>query len=196
MPSSCRYSPRVCRTAQRRWFTAIVLAAIVARLFAVGAVFVRNLPYHDRQFVGATWGDEAYAMSRALRTRDIAIGSATNRYDFFVAFDEYGRNGYVTALTAAQMIFGPTPYAVRLLNALLFTVGALALFRLCYTAFGALPAFGGLIVVPVLADAVRLVDLAFEGAAVLCRGCGNLHGHRQGCPWARFVAAVRRHSLP
>ena len=74
--------------AQRRWFTAIVLAAIVARLLAVGAVFVRNLPYHDRQFVGATWGDEAYAMSRALRTRDIAIGSATDKYDFFVAFDE------------------------------------------------------------------------------------------------------------
>jgi hypothetical protein len=133
--------------AHRRWLTAIVLAAIVARLFAIGAVFVRNLPYHDRQFVGATSGDEAYAMSRALRTRDITIGGATNKYDYFVAFDEYGRNSYVTALTAAQMIFGPTPYGLRLLNALLFTVGALLLFRLCHSGFGALPAFGGLVVV-------------------------------------------------
>ena len=114
---------------ERRWLTAIVAAALVARLLAIGVVFARNLPTHDDQFAGATSGDEAYTMGRALRTRDIVRGSTTNNYDFFIAFDEYGRNSYVAALTAAQVIFGPTPYSLRLLNTLLFTVGALLLFR-------------------------------------------------------------------
>jgi hypothetical protein len=137
---------RSLRPAERRWFAAIVLAAALARLLAVGGLFVRNLPFHDDQFVGAMSGDEAYVMSRALRTRDIVRGSPTTKYDFFVAFDEYGRNGYVRAVTVAQSILGPTPYSLRLLNALLFTVAVLLLFRLCHGAFGALPAFGGLVV--------------------------------------------------
>jgi hypothetical protein len=132
---------------ERRWLTAVVIATLVAHLAAIGVLFLRDLPNHDDQFVGATSGDGAYTMSRALRAREILRGSTTNLYDFFVAFDEYGRNSYVAAATAVQVIFGPTPYSLRLLNTLLFTVGALLLFRLCHSAFGALPAFGGLAVV-------------------------------------------------
>lgn len=133
--------------AERRWLTAIVVAALVTRAVAIGAVFVSNLPKHDDQFVGATSGDEAYAMSRGLRTRAILRGLTTDKYDFFVAYDEYGRNSYVTALTAAQVAFGPTPYSLRLLNTLLFTVGALLLFRQSRDAFGPQPALAGLAVV-------------------------------------------------
>ena len=129
---------------ERRWLTAILVAAMLARVVAIGALFVRNLPKHDDQFVGAASGDEAYAMSRALRTRAIVRGLSTDKYDFFVAFDEYGRNSYVTALTAAQVAYGPTPYSLRLLNALLFTVGALLLFRLSRSSFGPPAALGGL----------------------------------------------------
>src|SRR5258708_11014336 len=82
---------------ERRWVTAIVAAALIARLIGVGALFIRNMPFHDDQFVGATTGDEAYTMSRALRTRDILLGAKTGKYDYFVAFDEYGRNSYVKA---------------------------------------------------------------------------------------------------
>jgi len=133
---------------ERRWVIAIVAAAIAARLFAIGATFVRNVPLHDDQFVGAEAGDEAYAMSRALRTRDIVRESPTaTKYDYFVAFDEYGRNSYVTALTALEIVFGPTPYSLRLLNVLLFLIGALLLYRVCRTAFGGLPAAVGLVAV-------------------------------------------------
>jgi hypothetical protein len=133
--------------AQRQWLTVIVVVALAARVAAIGVLFLRDLPIHDDQFVGGMSGDEAYTMSRALRTREILRGSTTNLYDFFVAFDEYGRNSYVTAATATQVIFGPTPYSLRLLNTLLFIVGALVLFRLSLRAFGVLPAFGGLLVV-------------------------------------------------
>lgn len=131
---------------ERRWITAIIAVALIARLIGVGALFARNMPSHDDQFVGAASGDEAYAMSRALRTRDILRGSPTGKYDYFIAFDEYGRNSFVTALTASQLFLGPTPYAIRLLNTLLFTVGVLLMFHVARRAFGALPAGAGLLV--------------------------------------------------
>src|SRR5712671_4607284 len=95
---------------QRRWLTAILVVAAVARAVAIGGVLLRNAPSHDDQFVGAASGDEAYVMSRALRVRDIARGSPVGKYDFFVAYDEYGRNSYVDAVSALQVMFGPTPY--------------------------------------------------------------------------------------
>ena len=116
-------------------------------MLIVGGMFLRNIQVHDDQFVGATSGDEAYAMSRALRMRDIVRGWPTTKYDYFVAYDEYGRNSFTAALTGLQLIFGPTPYSLRLLNALLFLCGALLLFRVAYRAFGRVAAFGGLLVV-------------------------------------------------
>jgi membrane protein implicated in regulation of membrane protease activity len=96
--------------------------------------------------VGMLSGDEAYGLSRALRTRDVITGVPVTQYDYFVASDEYGRNSYITALTGIQVLFGPTPYSMRLLNMLLFTAGAVLLFRATRSAFGPLPAFGGLAV--------------------------------------------------
>jgi hypothetical protein len=132
---------------ERLRLTAIVGLALAVHLLAIAGLFLRNLPNHDDVFVGATTGDEAYTMSRALRTREILRGSPATLYDFFVAFDEYGRNSYVTAATALQLVAGPTPYSLRLLNTLVFTVGALLLFRLCRLSFGAIPALAGLLVV-------------------------------------------------
>jgi hypothetical protein len=132
---------------ERRWLTAILVSATLVRVVAIGGMLVRNTPHHDDQFVGAESGDEAYAMARALRVRDIVNGSPVSKYDFFVAYDEYGRNSYINIVSALQVIFGPTPYSLRLLNTLLFMAGALLLFRLCHAAFGPLPAFIGLVLV-------------------------------------------------
>ncbi|MCU1381468.1 MAG: hypothetical protein JWL71_165 [Acidobacteria bacterium] len=129
---------------ERRWLTAVVAVALVVRVAAIGGLFVRNLPNHDDLFTGATSGDEAYTMSRALRTREILRGSAPSLYDFFVTYDEYGSSSYVTAATMLQVIAGPTPYSLRLLNAVLFTIGALLLFRLSHAAFGFTAALAGL----------------------------------------------------
>jgi len=130
---------------ERRRVAVILALALAARLVVIGGIFLRQLPYHNDQFVGATTGDEAYTMSRALRTRAILLGLPVTKYDFFVAFDEYGRNSFVTALTAVELVFGPTPYAGRLLNVLLFCVGSLLLFHRARGAFGPLPASLGLV---------------------------------------------------
>jgi len=131
---------------ERRALNIVLVVALALRLAAIGALVVVNTPLHDDESVGMLSGDEAYGLSRALRTRDIAIGAPVSLYDYFVAGDEYGRNSYIAVLTGVQVLFGPTPYSLRLLNTLLFMIAAILLFRACRSAFGALPAFGGLVV--------------------------------------------------
>src|SRR4029077_15609456 len=101
---------------ERRALNVVLVAALVARVAAVGALFVINTPMHDDESVGMLSGDEAYGLSRALRTRDVITGVPVTQYDYVVASDEYGRNSYITALTGIQVLFGPTPYSMRLLN--------------------------------------------------------------------------------
>src|SRR5206468_6094575 len=92
-------------------------------------------------------GDEGYVLSRALRTRDILLGVAVTKFDYFIAFDEYGRNSYLDVLTWLQVVFGPTPYAMRMFNAVIFTTGGVLLFRAARRAFGWLPAYGALVII-------------------------------------------------
>jgi hypothetical protein len=131
--------------ADRRALRAVLIIALIARVVAVGALFVLNTPLHDDQSVSMLSGDEAYDLSRALRTRDVVTGSPVGQYDYFVAGDEYGRTSYITLLTGIQVLFGPTPYSMRFLNTLLFLIAAILLFRMTHAAFGRLPAFCGLI---------------------------------------------------
>lgn len=129
---------------ERRVLTAILATAVALRVAAIVAIFFASIPIHDDQFVGALTGDGAYSMSRALRTRDLLLGVPANKYDYVVAFDEYGRNSYVSFLTLAQVAFGPAPYGVRLMNSALFIAGALLLYRVARRAFGSAPALTGL----------------------------------------------------
>jgi len=129
---------------ERRWLNALLVIALAARLLAIGSIFIVNTPLHDDESVAMLNGDEAYGMSRALRARDVLTGAPVTRYDYFVTYDEYGRNSYITVLTAMQMLFGPTPYSMRFFNTLLFMTAGVLLFRTVRFAFGPLPAFGGL----------------------------------------------------
>src|SRR5438045_4903505 len=121
---------------ERRTLNVVLALALLVRLLVIGAVFLVNTPTHDDESVGVLSGDEAYGLSRALRTRDVVLGSATNQYDYFVAYDEYGRNAYIGFLTGIQLLFGPTPYSMRLLNSVLFMIGAILLFRFPRAGFG------------------------------------------------------------
>ena len=129
---------------ERRVLTTIVATAVALRVAAIVAIFFTSIPVHDDQFVGALTGDGAYSMTRALRTRDLLFGVPANKYDYVVAFDEYGRNSYVSFLTLAQVAFGPAPYGVRLMNSALFTAGALLLYRVTRDTLGLAPALTGL----------------------------------------------------
>ena len=133
---------------ERRALYVILGAALAARVAAVIGLVLIGIPNHNILSVGALSGDEAYNLGRAIRTRDILAGFAgLTHYDFFVVTDEYGRSSYLGLLTFLQVVFGPAPYGIRLLNALLFTTGAAILFRLVRPAFGRVASFTALTVV-------------------------------------------------
>lgn len=144
-PLLCLVAGRGLPEHERRILTTILASALAARLLAVIAMFVVGIPYHNDLAVGALSGDEAYNLGRALRIRDIMLGFGGTHYDYFVATDEYGRTSYLELLTRLQVVFGPAPYGLRLVNALLFTTGAAVLFRTVRPAFGVIPACLGLV---------------------------------------------------
>ena len=132
---------------ERRLLAMTLAIAFALRLLAIGALVVAGAVRHADPSLGAMLtGDEAYVLSRALRLRDILLGVAVSKFDYFVVFDEYGRNSYLGVLSWLQVVFGPTPYAMRMLNAVIFTGGSLLLFREARRAFGWLPAYLALLV--------------------------------------------------
>ncbi len=133
--------------ADRRVLTILLTAAIAVRVLFIIAIFLLNLPNHHDLWLGELAGDGAYGISRGLRARDLLLGIPTSRFDAFVVNDIYGRNAYVSLLTGLQVLFGPVPYSIRLLNGLFFLSGALVLFRLTRSVYGRLPAFAALTVV-------------------------------------------------
>jgi len=143
----CRYACRGLPDSERRLLAVTLAVAFALRLLVIGALVVAGAVGHADPSLGALLtGDEAYVLSRALRVRDILLGVAVSKFDYFVAFDEYGRNSYLGVLSWLQVVFGPTPYAMRALNAVVFTAGSLLLFREARRAFGWLPSYLALLV--------------------------------------------------
>lgn len=147
--------------AERRLLVIVLAAGLAARLLLVAGLVIVSLPSLNDLSLGAMTGDEAYYLGRALRARDIILGFTEGKYDYFVVYDEYGRTSYLGFLTAIQVLFGPTPFSMRVLNALLFVTGAALLFRIARKAYGPVPAVSGLVVL------LFLPSLIFSSISVL-----------------------------
>ncbi len=131
---------------ERRSLTALLWMALAARVAAIAGLFLIGLPGHSDISVGGLSGDDAYYFGRAIRARDLLLGFAAGKYDYFVVTDTYGQTNYLRLLTWLQVVLGPTPYGMRVMNAVMFIGGSAVLFRTVRTGFGAVPAFTGLTV--------------------------------------------------
>ena len=118
----------------------ILTVAFVSRVVFIGILFVLGIPLHNDLSVGALAGDEAYNIARSLRMRDVLLGLAGSKYDYVVAYDEYGRTSYLAFLTVLQVLFGPVPYGIKVLNAAVFVAGAAVMYRLVRASYGDWPA--------------------------------------------------------
>jgi hypothetical protein len=127
---------------ERRWVIAVLASALLVRLLVVVAMLLVSA--RDSQGALMLFGDEAYAQRRALRLRLIWAGMPGAPWDYINAFDEYGWSGFLYVLAYVQYLFGPAPFALRLVNTTLFVLGGALLFRLIRRAYGFLPAMGGL----------------------------------------------------
>jgi hypothetical protein len=129
---------------ERRRLVVLLAAALAARLLIVLALLLSNVGTASAQNAGVLFGDEVYSLGRSLRTRNILLGVPASKYDYEVMFDAYARTPYMSWLSWLQLMFGPSPYAIRLLNGVIFAAGAGWLYRLARRGFGEVPALGGL----------------------------------------------------
>jgi hypothetical protein len=126
---------------ERRWFMGIIIAAMVLRGAAIAWLFLSADP--SRPYA-VFFGDEELFKSRPIWIRNLGLGIPISGADYIYSFDETGRSGYLFVLAALQAIFGDTPYAIHVLNSVIYLGGVLLLYRPVRRAFGPLPAIGGL----------------------------------------------------
>jgi hypothetical protein len=167
---------------ERRVLYGVLGVAIAARLALIVVMFLAALPRLNDLSIGGLAGDESYNLARAIRARDIVLGFANGKYDYFVVTDEYGRTAYVWLLGWIQVIFGPTPYSMRLVNALMFLTGATLLYRQARIAFGPIPAIAGLTVL------LFIPSLLFSSVSLLKE---SLYFLATSLAIVTFVQAVR-----
>lgn len=187
MPILARLAGRGLPLDERRWLLGILGAAFAARALLIAAQAIAGIPHLNDMSIGALSGDESYYLSRALRSRDLLLGFTGSKYDFFVANDEYGRTSYLTLLTWLQVVFGPTPYGMKLVNAAFFLGSATLLYRLARSAFGMVPALIGLTVLVTLPSLfVSSVSLLKESLYALVASTVLV------CAW-RLIESARAH---
>src|SRR3989338_7033826 len=63
---------------------------------------------------------QAFALARSWRLRNVLLGIPQLKYDYMIAFEGYGRSSYLWVMTFLQVLVGPAPYVLRVLNAALF----------------------------------------------------------------------------
>jgi hypothetical protein len=142
VPFLLRAGGRGLPPAEARLLFTLLGTALALRVAAIAALFL--LGDHDSQSARILVPDEAYTIARTLRIRNVLLGIPLLKYDYLIAFEEYGRTSYLWVVTGAQLLVGPSPYGLRLVNVLWFLAAAVLLFRLARRSYGPLPAFAGL----------------------------------------------------
>lgn len=125
---------------ERRWVRGLLVAALAVRAALVAWLFVFGSA--DTAAFNIFFGDEQYMLTRSLRIRDFWLGLTLSPAGFIDLYDVYGRTSYLDVIAAVQMVVGPAPYGIHLLNAIFYGAGAVGLHRLCRAAYGRLAALG------------------------------------------------------
>jgi len=120
------------------WVRRLLVIAIAVRVVLVAGLFLFGTS--DHMWFNTFFGDEQYLLVRSLRLRQFWLGTPMSLEAFFDLFDSYGQTSYVDVIAYAQMLIGPAPYGIHLLNSAFFLVGVIILHRLVRRAFGRVPA--------------------------------------------------------
>lgn len=137
------YSARGSSERERRWILGTLAIGVGLRVALAVTLFLLEDP--RRRWLNNLIGDSIYNTQRALWLRNVAVGVPIHPEDFGRAFDGYGWTAYHYLLSTLQIIFGPAPVGLHLVNIVVFLVAAVLLYRLVRRSYGPVPALGVLI---------------------------------------------------
>ena len=127
---------------ERRWLTAILIAAVATRVLVIVGLFLAT--DHSQLPFGSLFGDEEYFIRRSLWMRNAAIGLPLHRADFVYAYDDYSRTSFLYVMAVLQVLCGPAPYGAHIFSIVCYLAASILLYRLIRPSFGPLPALLGL----------------------------------------------------
>jgi hypothetical protein len=127
---------------ERQWVRMLLVAAIVTRVLAIAALSLSA--NRDAGTFATFFGDEEFYQLRGLRLYNIWMGIPISRESFLYAYDKTGYTSYQNVLIFLQILVGPAPYGIHLLNAVLFLCGTVLMYRSVRLSYGPLPALAGL----------------------------------------------------
>jgi hypothetical protein len=136
---------------ERRILAVIFAVAVISRLLILGGLFLSV--DHTATPFGSLFGDEEYFKRRSLWLRSMALDVNISEADRRYATDEYSETSYLYLLAVIQVLVGDAPYGVHLFSLLAYLAGAVWLFRLVRSVYGAAPAalaFFGVLFLPTL----------------------------------------------
>jgi 4-amino-4-deoxy-L-arabinose transferase-like glycosyltransferase len=126
---------------ERQWLLALVGLAVMLRLAAIAGLFLSadpDIPYAN------FFGDEEFFKRKTTWLRNVSMGIPISTADYAYAFDMVGESSYLQVLMYIQALVGLAPYGIHVLNAGLYLVAVLVMYRLARIAFGGLAAQAGL----------------------------------------------------
>jgi len=136
-----RWTGRGLEPVERRWVYAVLAAGVLLRVIAIGGLMVTA--NHDAGTFAKFFGDEEFYQLRGLRLYNIQMGIPVSMESFLYAYDKTGASSYQTLLVFMQLLVGPAPYGLHLLNSLLFLFGVALLYRVVRRSFGPVVAGAG-----------------------------------------------------
>jgi hypothetical protein len=128
-----------------RWERRALLILLgTALALRVGAIAALVLSANTNAGSFATFfGDEEFYLLRGFRLYSMSMGIPISTESFLYAYDQTGYSSYQEVLTLLQVLFGPVPYGLHLLNTALFLTGIVWLYRLVRASYGPVPALAG-----------------------------------------------------
>lgn len=142
-----RWVSRGLSAVERRWLLSVLCLAVALRLLVIGGLFLAAdaaIPYAN------FFGDEEFFKRRTTWMLNLGLGLPISAADFFYAFDQTGETSYLYFLTYVQALVGLAPYGMHVLNAVLYLIATLVLYRLARPMAGGLGALGGVVLMLLL----------------------------------------------
>ena len=133
-----RYAVRGLDSREARWVTWMLVVGVGLRVAAVAWLFAHT--NHAQTPYSVFFGDEEFYLRRSVWLRNVALGIPIHSADLIYAFDDSGWTSHLYVLAFVQVLVGPAPYGLHLVDMLFYVLATCMLFRLVRPAFGRAPA--------------------------------------------------------
>jgi hypothetical protein len=186
-----RWAERDLSELERQWVRAILVIAIGVRVLALLGLFLTT--DHARVPFGVFFGDEEFFIRRSMWLRSLALGLPLHGADLIYTFDDVGTTSYLYVLAFVQILVGPSPYGVHLLDMAFYLGATILLYRIVRPTLGRMPALIGLTVMLFLPSLFAWSISALKEPAFLlltALGIAAVVGFVRTERWTARVAAV------